>query len=180
MDIQGEDVVRPYAEGHTFKTWVDSSNALGELFEFDAIPNGVFVSSDGVVRMVKPNFSVNKDEHVQAIEKLLSGEVKKVEFAENSQREGTPNLEKQLSQTKFKLGMEYTKQGKEEAALKELDEALLLDPDNFVIRKQRWYIRYPEKFNPEIDHDWQKEILKKEKEEEADGCGPDGCKLPGK
>lgn len=183
VDIQGGDVVRPYAEGHTFKTWVDSSNTLGDLFQFDAIPNGVFVSSDGVIRMIKSNFSVQKDEHVQAVEKLISGEVEKVEFEEKSQQGDKPNLEKQLAHTKFKLGMEFMKQNKNEAALKELDEALLLDTNNFVIRKQRWYIRYPEKFNPEIDHEWQKKILQAEKEEEAlngGDCGPDGCKLPGR
>jgi Tfp pilus assembly protein PilF len=66
--------------------------------------------------------------------------------------ENIPNIE--LAQTKFKLGMEYSKQGKKEEALKELDEALLLDTDNFLIRKQCWYIRYPEKFSPVIDIDW--------------------------
>lgn len=181
VDIQGKDVVRPYTEGHTFKTWVDSSNTLGDLFQFDAIPNGVFVGSDGIIRMIKSNFSVEKDEHVQAVEKLLSGEVDKVEFEEKSQSDDKPNLEKQLAQTKFKLGMELMKQNKNEEALKELDEALLLVPDNFVIRKQRWYIRNPDKFTPEIDFNWQKKELQKEKEEEAlnDGdCGPDGCKIP--
>jgi hypothetical protein len=34
--------------------------------------------------------------------------------------------------------MEYAKNSKREEALKELDEALLLDADNFLIRKQRW------------------------------------------
>ncbi|MDA6963116.1 hypothetical protein OSM87_25955, partial [Escherichia coli] len=76
-------------------------------------------------------------------------------------------IEKQLSETKFKLGMEYANNGKKEEALKELDESLLLDTDNFLIRKQRWYIRYPEKFSPIIDIEWQQEQLKKEKAQEA-------------
>jgi hypothetical protein len=80
--------------------------------------------------------------------------------------------------------MEYAKNGKKEEALKELDEALLLDSDNFLIRKQRWYIRYPEKFSPIIDIEWQQKQLEKEKAEEAlliNGleCGPEGCVIPG-
>jgi Tfp pilus assembly protein PilF len=72
-------------------------------------------------------------------------------------------LEKQLSQTKYKLGMEYAKNGKKEEALKELNEALLLDTDNFLIRMQRSYIRDPEKFFPMIDIEWQQKQLEKER-----------------
>ena len=88
------------------------------------------------------------------------------------------------AQTKYKLGMEYSKGGKKDDALKELDEALLLDPDNFLIRKQRWYIRNPEKFSPTIDIEWQQRQLEKEKAEEVQLkgeaiCGPEGCVIPG-
>ncbi|ERJ11381.1 hypothetical protein [Haloplasma contractile] len=98
--------------------------------------------------------------------------------------DSSSELEKQLAQTKFKLGMEYSQNGKKEAALKELDEALLLDTENFLIRKQRWYIRYPEKFSPTIDTEWQQKQLEKEKSEEAQlkgdqVCGPEGCVIPG-
>ncbi|WP_243449961.1 tetratricopeptide repeat protein [Neobacillus terrae] len=95
-------------------------------------------------------------------------------------------IETQLAETKFKLGMEYLNNGKKEEALKELDEALLLDTDNFLIRKQRWYIRYPEKFSPAIDIEWQQEQIKKEKKQEQESllkdgvtCGPEGCLIPG-
>jgi hypothetical protein len=51
-------------------------------------------------------------------------------------------------------------------ALNELDEALLLDPDNFLIRKQRWYLRFPEKFHQALilngnNSNWKKSVLKK-------------------
>jgi hypothetical protein len=80
--------------------------------------------------------------------------------------------------------MEYSKNGKKDEALKELDEALFLDTDNFLIRKQRWYIRHPEKFSPTIDVEWQQKQLEKEKAEEAQlkgdmVCGPEGCVIPG-
>ncbi|WP_246939169.1 thioredoxin family protein [Bacillus pinisoli] len=136
--------------------------------------------------MIKQGFSVSNPEHVEAVEKLISGEVEQVVLDDEYYNPGNnvTDLEKLLSQTKFKLGMEYSKNGKKEESLKELDEALLLDTDNFLIRKQRWYIRHPEKFSPTIDIEWQQKQLEKEKAEEAllkDGldCGPEGCVIPG-
>lgn len=124
--------------------------------------------------------------HLDAVEKLIHGTAEKVILDDEyyNPPNNVNNIEKQLSETKFKLGMEYANNGKKEKALKELDEALYLDTDNFLIRKQRWYIRYPEKFSPIIDIEWQQEQLKKEKAQEAllnDGlaCGPEGCVIPG-
>ncbi|MBA2759910.1 MAG: hypothetical protein H0U38_09505 [Chloroflexia bacterium] len=58
--------------------------------------------------------------------------------------------------------------------------ALDMDPENLVIRKQIWAARFPEKFHPVIDWDWQKTQLEQERAEEVarDVCGPDGCPLP--
>jgi tetratricopeptide (TPR) repeat protein len=145
------------------------------------VPNGIYVDKNGTIRLLKQGFSVAKEEHVQAVESLLKGDVDKVEFEDNYY---TPNnlssdLENQLAQTKFKLGMEYVNQGKKEEALHELDEALSLDPENFLFRKQRWYIRYPEKFSPTIDMEWQQQQLEKERAAEEAECGPEGCVIPG-
>jgi tetratricopeptide (TPR) repeat protein len=186
VDIQGAEVVRPYVEGQSFTTVIDTENILANLFGFKVVPNGIFVDKNGTIRLVKQGFRVTETEHVEAVEKLIRGEVEKVELedAYYQPSDTTTTLEVQFAQTKFKLGMEYSKSGKKVEALKELDEALHLDPDNFLIRKQRWYIRSPEKFSPTIDIDWQQEQLKKEREEEAklkEGmvCGPDGCIIPG-
>ncbi|NEY70731.1 redoxin domain-containing protein [Bacillus mesophilus] len=187
VDIQGAEVAKPYAENHTFTTVVDSENILANLFGFKIVPNGIFIDKQGTIRLIKQGFSVTNPEHVHAVEKLLSGEVDQVVLDDEyyNPANNVTDLEKQLSQTKFKLGMEYSKTGKKEEALKELDEALLLDTDNFLIRKQRWYIRHPEKFSPTIDVEWQQKQLDKEKAEEAllkNGldCGPEGCVIPGR
>jgi hypothetical protein len=186
VDIQGAEVVKPYAADKTYTTVIDSENVLANYFGFKIVPNGIFIDKDGTIRLIKQGFHVSNPEHVGAIEKLINETVEKVilddeYYNPTSQITG---IEKQLSETKFRLGMEYAKNKKTEEALKELDEALLLDPDNFLIRKQRWYIRYPEKFSPTIDIEWQQNLLKKEKAEEAllkDGleCGPEGCIIPG-
>jgi tetratricopeptide (TPR) repeat protein len=161
---------------------VDTENKLTDLFGFKIVPNAIFVDENGTIRLIKQGFHVSDEQHVNAIEQLIRGEVEQVTLEDkNGKRVGAAaDLKIQLAQTKFKLGMEYSNRGKKEEGLKELDEALLLDPDNFVIRKQRWYIRHPEKFSPTIDYDWQKQQIDKERAAEAAlACGPEGCEIPG-
>lgn len=186
VDIQGPEVVKPYAEDKPFTTLIDTENKLANLFGFKIVPNGIFIDKEGTIRLLKQGFQVSKEEHVEAVRKLIRGEVEKVELEDQyfNPSAAPSDLEQQLAQTKFKLGMEYAKNGNKEAALKELDEALLLDMDNFLIRKQRWYIRHPEKFSPTIDIEWQQNQLKEEKTKEAQlkgelECGPEGCEIPG-
>ncbi|MEQ6389956.1 TlpA disulfide reductase family protein [Bacillaceae bacterium S4-13-58] len=186
VDIQGAEVVKPYAQDQPYTTVVDTENKLANLFGFKIVPNGIFVDKEGTIRLIKQGFQVTKEEHVEAVRKLIFGEAEKVKLDDKyyNPSDSTSDVEKQLAQTKFKLGMEYSKNGKKEEGLKELDEALILDSDNFLIRKQRWYIRYPEKFSPTIDLEWQQKQLEKEKAEEAQikgdmVCGPEGCVIPG-
>ncbi len=181
VDGQGSEVVKPFVNDTSFPTVVDTDNQLINLFQFKIIPNGIFLDEEGKVRMFKEGFQVDEDVHVQAVEKLLNKEVETVTFGEERTGQAASDLQLQLAQTKYKLGMEYASHDKIDQALKELDGALLLDADNFTIRKQRWYLRYPEKFSPTIDFDWQKEQLEKDKKWEEEQrnkgliCGPDGC-----
>ncbi len=185
VDIQGAEVVRPYAKDRSFTTVIDSENVFANLFGFKIVPNGIFIDKNGVIRLIKQGFHVSNQEHTEAVRQLLKGEAEKVVLDDQyyNPTPTTSNIEIQLAQTKFKLGMEYSRNGKKEEALKELDEALLFDSDNFLIRKQRWYIRHPEKFSPTIDVEWQQKQLEIEKAEEAkrkgEDCGPDGCVIPG-
>ena len=116
------------------------------------------------------------------VERFLAGDID-VDAELNAQtgvRLG--RLEQELVDTKLRLANEHLERGRKEDALAELDRALELDPENYVIRKQRWSIRYPERFEPEIDWDWQKAqlALEREAERQAGGadCGPAGCPIP--
>ncbi|PYZ95206.1 thioredoxin family protein [Salipaludibacillus keqinensis] len=164
-----------------FKTVVDTENKLSSFFGMKIIPNGIFIDENGIIRLIKQGFHVTNEEHVEALEDLITEKVDTVTlddvYYEPIEKENP--LEIELAITKFKLAMELMNQHKRELALKELDEALRYDPDNFLIRKQRWYIRYPEKFEPTIDIEWQNEQLKKERDVERDDCGPEGCRIPG-
>lgn len=160
---------------------------MANYFGFKVVPNGIFIDKNGIIRLIKQRFYVTDPEHLNAIEKLINGTEEKVVLDDEKPVpvNQVGHMEKQLSETKFKLALQYANNGKKEEALKELDEALLLDTDNFLIRKQRWYIRYPEKFSPTIDMEWQQEQLAKEKALEAtlnnsNSCGPEGCRLPRK
>jgi tetratricopeptide (TPR) repeat protein len=47
-------------------------------------------------------------------------------------------------------------------------EALRRDPASFVVRKQIWAHRHPEKFWPEIDGEWQREEMAREQAGQSD------------
>ncbi len=186
MDLQGANVVKPYAEDKSFRTLIDSNNLLASHFNFKVVPNGIFVGKDGSIRLLKQGFSVTNEHHTEAVRKLLFEEIEEIDLDDHYLTPSIPitDLEKQLAETKFKLGLELLTNGKKELALRELDEALLIDTDNFLIRKQRWYIRNPERFSPTIDIEWQQKQLEQERNQEAAlkegiNCGPDGCVIPG-
>ncbi|WP_349407450.1 thioredoxin family protein [Pseudalkalibacillus sp. SCS-8] len=172
--------------GTTFKTVVDTENRLSNHFQFKIVPNGIFVDEDGTIRLVKQGFKVDEETHVEAVRELIDEQVDKVELTDDYYTPPTDleKIQQQLAETKYKLAMQYLQHGQKEDALTELDEAIKLDPDNFLIRKQRWYIRYPEKFEGTIDTDWQQALLRREREQEAQEngsseCGPEGCEIPG-
>lgn len=180
----GAEVVRPYTTGTTFKTVVDRDNLLASHFGFKIVPNGVFLDQQGIIRLEQQGLRVIEPTHVEAVETLIQDSQREITLGDAYHVTDTTNsLEKQLAATKFKLANEYLKQGRTEEALQELDEALLFDPESFLIRKQRWYIRHPERFAPMIDIEWQQQQYEQEKQAEAQrlghDCGPEGCLLPG-
>lgn len=88
-------------------------------------------------------------------------------------------VEAELVQAKLRLGRLLERTGQRDEAIAEWQAALRIDPENLVIRKQIWALRFPERFHPTIDWDWQKKQFAKERAEEiARGiCGPDGCPI---
>jgi len=67
---------------------------------------------------------------------------------------GGPNHEE--ATRLFQAGVNYYNQGKFEASLSEWEKARDLEPDNWVIRKQIWAVRNPERFyDGQVDSNWQ-------------------------
>lgn len=196
-DVGGADAARPFPEqaGATFTTLVDADNLLGRLFDYKIIPNGIFVDEAGVVQGIWLGFSVDRTECVEAVDQFLAGEMEP--FLRTPQGPvGSPGVapgstvaapaltavERELYETRVRLGAVLQAAGRKEEALAEWQKALRMDPENFVLRKQIWMLRQPERFHPVIDFAWQKEQLARERAEEEAArqaeCGPDGCPLP--
>jgi len=182
LEHNGAERARPYvaAANTTFPTLIDEEGVTSGAFGFKAVPNGVLVDPEGVIRYAKyGGFSVDKSEDVAAVERFLKGEEigPSPEGRVPYQLEA---LERDLVATKLRLGRLLDSTGRRDEAVAEWQAALYLDPENLVIRKQIWAALHPEKFQPTIDWAWQKEQLARERAEEITigVCGPDGCRIP--
>jgi len=182
MEHTGAEQARPFvaAANATYPTLVDETGATAVAFGFKAVPNGVLIDADGVVRYAKyGGFSVEQAEDRAIVEQFAAG-------ATTSARPETlppyelGGTERELVATTLRLGRLLDEVGRREEAVTAWRQALRHDPENLVIRKQIWSALHPEKFHPAIDWGWQREQLARERAEEiaAGVCGPDGCPLP--
>jgi tetratricopeptide (TPR) repeat protein len=71
VDVDPERPV-PFARELSFPTVVDSAGQLGRLFDFDVVPNGVFVDEQGVVRLIHiGGFDIRRPEVGPQVDALL-------------------------------------------------------------------------------------------------------------
>ena len=57
----------------TFPTVADPAGVLGRVFDFDVVPNGIFVDAEGVIRFVHiGGFDVRRPEMASQVDALLS------------------------------------------------------------------------------------------------------------
>jgi hypothetical protein len=183
VDTQGAEAARPWAEkaGATFPTVVDRDNILAAVYDYKLIPNGIFLDEQGIIRYRKfGGFSIENATDVEAIQRLIDGETAQIGQDTKDAPYLLSEAERALVDARMRLGAERFARGARAEAIAEWTQALRVDPENLTIRKQIWMAKYPEKFHPTIDFDWQKGQLAREREEEiAQGiCGPDGCPLP--
>jgi tetratricopeptide (TPR) repeat protein len=182
MEHTGAEQARPFvaAANATYPTLVDETGATAVAFGFKAVPNGVLIDADGVVRYAKyGGFSVEQAEDRAIVEQFAAG------ATTSARPETLPPYElgvteRELVATTLRLGRLLDEVGRREEAVTAWRQALRHDPENLVIRKQIWSALHPEKFHPAIDWGWQREQLARERAEEiaAGVCGPDGCPLP--
>ncbi len=184
VDAQGAEAVRPWvtAAGATFPTVIDQENRLALIYGYKLIPNGIFLDPEGVIRYVKlGGFNVENPADRTAIEQLIDGTARQIETPTSPAPYHLSDTERELVETRMRLGSELFRQGAHAAAVAEWKAALRRDPENLTIRKQIWMAEYPERFHPTIDFDWQHGQRERERAAEvaAGICGPDGCPLPG-
>ncbi len=157
MDVQGPAAAGRFAEPvrESFDVFVDADNELGEMFGFKAIPNGIFVSPEGTVDAIKAGkFDIRSPESRQLVDNWLAGNgVPLVDVSEDVE----------WSRRARDLFLEATaaiRRGERDEAIRLLELAFPLEPDNLIIRKQLWAIQNPERFYAgDIDGDWQREQL---------------------
>lgn len=183
IDPGGADDVRPFVEaaGATFPTLVDSAGRTSAALGFKVVPNGILVDGDGTIRYRRDGgFSNENQPDRAAVLRFAHG----LDPGPSPDAKAPPyvltSVEGELVQTKMELGRLLHSVGRRDEALVPWREALNLDPQNLTIRKAIWAIRFPDRFHPTIDWDWQREQLALERAEEvaAGICGPDGCPIP--
>ena len=157
---------RPWVEKAraAYPTWVDAKNALGEAFGYTAIPVGIMVRPGGTVAGVKVPFSVDDESDRRAVEVFARGGVPEIETS--SRLDGLP-----AAIESFAGGVSAYGGGDKQGAIRRWREALAEDPANHLIRKQIWAVQNPDRFYPEIDWDWQMQVLAQERKAEASGSG---------
>lgn len=159
MDAQGPQKACPYvaSAGATFTTVVDAENVLGRIFGFRAIPNGILVDEGGAIRYWKfGGFDIRKAEYAEIVTRFAQGEPLKPEA-----QDVKPSGNLQVLEL-FKCGVALYHEGRTQKALSLWRQAMAIEPDNYVVRKQIWAVENPERFYGEqIDSEWQKEQLKR-------------------
>jgi tetratricopeptide (TPR) repeat protein len=182
IEHQGAEAARPFVEAAavTFPVLIDAEGTLSTAFGFKAVPNGLLIDENGIVRYAKyGGFDVASPAAVAAVETFAAGDDPGPSPA-FAPPYALGRLERELVETKLRLGHALDELGRREQAVAAWRDALRLDPENLTIRKQIWAAEHPEKFHPTIDWGWQRRQLADERQHEiaAGICGPDGCPIP--
>ena len=160
MDVQGADKALPYVKkaGAEFTTVVDEENLLGHLYGFKAIPNGFLIDERGLVRYKKlGGFDIRKAETASIVKRWVHNPV-----LEETPEETALGPEHSQAIAHFRFGLELYRDGKVEEAVAEWYKGVELEPDNYIIRKQIWAVRDPDRFYAgDVDYDWQRDQMVK-------------------
>lgn len=151
-----------------FRVLIDPANALGHTFGFKAVPNGILLDRDGIVRwLMAATFSIKKPDIVAQMEAAVR------EAASAAAPAGAARVDEATqAQRLYREGAARMERGDRVGAAELWRRATELDPDDFVIRKQLWRALHPERFGETLDLGWQKEQMKREAEVGRAGANP--------
>jgi len=137
---------------------VDEENLLGQLYGFNAVPNGFLIDERGTVQYARRGgFDIRRDETADVLERWIAG----------------PSLDESLEAAQAELGAEHSqaidlfrkglalyREDEVEQAVTEWRNALEQEPGNYIIRKQIWAVQNPDRFySGDVDYAWQKEQM---------------------
>lgn len=152
MDAGGPEMARQHAltAGAGYPVLVDTDGFLATRYGFRAIPNGWIIDGDGVIRFRQVGgFDIRKPDVAEAVERVLAGGL-------SSPGEATAAWPSTDGAAAFQEGVRLLRTGRRREALGAWMRAAEADPENLLIRKQIWFLLYPERFDPEVDFAWQK------------------------
>jgi peroxiredoxin len=157
VELRGADPARPWLEraGATFPALVDVDGQLPCTIGFDTIPTGIFFDPERQPVWIEAgSFDLTEDDTSRAVERFTAGEIPEGSRSLQTLDARLPELLREAAQ--------LLADNRPELALAALEQAQDMDPDNRMIRKQRWAIAHPERFVPEIDSAWQRAQLDRE------------------
>jgi len=150
MDAGGPDMARQHAQAARvrYPVLVDTEGLLAKLYGFRSVPNAWVVDGEGVLHFrLLTVCDIRQPQTAVAIERVLEGA-----SPPSSDASVGPSTE---GATAFQEGVRLLQDGRKEEALGAWLRAAEADPDNKLIRRQIWYLLYPQRFEPEIDVAWQ-------------------------
>ena len=162
MDAQGADKALPFVQRAQaeFTTVVDEGNLLGQLYGFNAIPNGYLIDEAGVVRYKKlGGFDIRRAQTASIVE----GWAQSPSIDESlPEAEAALGAEHSEANALFRAGLGLYRDGKVDEAVAQWRRGVELEPDNYIIRKQIWAVQNPDRFySGDVDYAWQKEQMAK-------------------
>ncbi len=169
QDAQGEDIVTPWLNeaGVKFPVLLDRRNEIGKLLSVKYVPVGILLDSDG--RFVRNVGMVDiRDDRFRS---ELEHWVRRQEVPEAWAASGCVDIsdstevtrEEHLADEAFQRAVEHLHLGRRDDAIREMNVAVIHDPENWLIRKQLWAIEAPGAFySVDVDYDWQKDRLRQQ------------------
>ena len=144
----------------TFPVLVDTQNVLGSIYTFLAIPNGFVIDSHGILRYQRlSTFNIGTPDIRDEMMAAVAGEALAGAAGAQAPARAESRAPGGEARVLFSQGVAAFASGSRDEAVMLWRKARALDPGNFIVRKQIWAVEHPDKFYPQIDHEWQKERL---------------------
>jgi hypothetical protein len=162
QDVQGAEVAIPWMEKAkaTYRGLLDQHNAIGNACNLKYVPVAIIVDEAGALVRAVGSVNIGDEEFRAQLSSWVRTGVVPTEWVEAEQPPPPRQLteEEAEADARFQLALVLLKREKKEEALVELKKAVVLDSQNWSIRKQMWAVETPEAFYAgDVDYAWQKE-----------------------
>ena len=150
----------------TFPTLLDRHNQIGKAYGVKYVPVGILLDAQGLLARPVGMVDIRDTVFQRELEEWVTSGILPPVWQEGSSRESISlSPSEQQSDEHLQNAVKHLDNNDRGAALEELQEAVALDPENWLIRKQSWAIESPQAFyDSEVDYEWQKSRIDSENE----------------